>query len=140
MCATLHERSVPDRTEPPQLAIAEVTCASERCQSRHGPSIAIVAQDTCIALNISVLDAAYQAYALRLVARESAHEFGALAHLSLETRLGEDLRLSAEARLKIMSGLRHAFSAQLPQAPALNPETLGELLAGAVPHAQTGHD
>lgn len=85
--------------------------------------------------NCSIVDAARRAYALQVVAIESFKKFAYVSQLPPETSLGEDLGISIEGRIRIVSHLRNAFGSQLT-APALAfPVTLEGLMRTIVPRA-----
>ena len=77
--------------------------------------------------------AAYRAYALSVVARETSQDFAAIAHLPIDTHLDESLGMTQEHRLRIMIHLRMVFGSQLPVAASVGPNTLRELFNDIVP-------
>lgn len=93
----------------------------------------------CILAQSSVRVAAYQAYALSVVAHETSQDFVKLAQLPHDARLGDSLAMTQETRVRIMLRLRQAFGSQLPVDVLACPNTLGELLSEIVPRDAAVH-
>lgn len=81
----------------------------------------------------SIADAVRRAYALQVVAIESSEKLAYVSQLRPKTRLGEDLGIPIEGRMRIVSCLRNAFGAQLAEPAATFPVTLGGLMRTIVP-------
>ena len=83
----------------------------------------------------SVRVAAYQAYALKILACESARSLKVIAAMPLDTHIDEALGVTHEARIRIMVQMREAFGADMPKAATALPATLRELIHDAVPRS-----
>ena len=116
------------------LGDCEALCANPH---RPGPAadhkFGIVSTPICISAHSSVCVAAYQAYVLSVVARETSLDFVKLAQLPLDARLGDTLAITQDTRVRIMLCLRQAFGSQLPLEVLACPNTLGQLLSAIVP-------
>ena len=93
----------------------------------------------CMLTQSSVRVAAYQAYALSVVARETSQDFVMLAHQPLDARLGDTLAMTQDTRVRIMLCLRQAFGSQRPLEVRACPNTLGQLLSTVVPRDAAVH-
>ena len=85
----------------------------------------------------SVQVAAHQAYALKILACESAHSLKAIAAMPLDTHIDEAFGVTREARIRIMVQIRLAFGADMPKAATALPATLRELIHDLVPRSGT---
>ena len=95
--------------------------------------------EPCIPKQCSIIEATYRAYALQVIASESARDFPDVAALPLDTRLEEDLGIPAAGRLRIMSRLRDAFGSKLTASELIQLATLGQLLQSLAPQTAVSH-
>ena len=93
----------------------------------------------CTLTQSSVRVAAYQAYVLSVVARETSQDFVKLAQQPLDAPLSDTLALTQDTRVRIMLCLRQAFGSQLPLEVLACPNTLGQLLRIIVPRDAAVH-
>jgi hypothetical protein len=83
----------------------------------------------CVVGAGSILEAAHRAYAVQAVADESLRHYPEIARLPPHARLGEDLGITIEGRMRIMSRLRVDLGAPVVNPAPLPPATLGELIS-----------
>ncbi len=141
VCGILHAcrgRSVRERTNAvPQVTTDAPLPTLGADPHRHARAtrgrLVSLSQDACFLPRTSVRVAAYRAYALSVVARETSQDFAAIAHLPIDTHLDESLGMTQEHRLRIMIHLRMVFGSQLPVAASVGPNTLRELFNDIVP-------
>jgi hypothetical protein len=82
-----------------------------------------------------IAPAAYQTYALKIVAAETVQDFWQVAQLPLDMPFDRALGMTHEARIRIMLRLRQVFGAQMPADAFACPNTLRELMRDVVPGA-----
>ena len=85
--------------------------------------------------HFSVQVAAYQAYALKILACESTRSLKAIAALPLDTHIDEALGVTHEARIRIMVQIRRALGVDMPKSTTALPATLRELIHDVVPRS-----